>query len=40
MRSLCVTFSLVEQPFLKLAALCGTLGDNDDDIDNAADDVL
>ena len=27
-------FSLVEQPFLKLAVLCGTMGEDDDGIDN------
>ena len=32
-------FSLVEQPFLKLAALCGTLGEDDDAIDNGTDTV-
>jgi hypothetical protein len=28
-------FSLVESPFLKLTALCGSLGEDDDAIDNA-----
>lgn len=33
-------FSLVEQPFLKLAALCGTLGEDDDGIENADEAVV
>lgn len=33
-------FSLVEAPFLKLAALCGTLGEDDDTIDNTNDTVM
>ena len=33
-------FSLVEQPFLMLATLCGTLGEDDDGIDNANETVV
>lgn len=33
------TFSLVEAPFLKLTALCGTLEDDDNGIDDANDTV-
>lgn len=33
-------FSLMEAPFLKLAALCGALAEDDDTIDNANDTVM
>jgi hypothetical protein len=31
------TFSLMEVPFLKLASLCGTLGEGNDTIDDSTD---